>query len=99
VRKIKKAKAHTKVSRVGTVTARGLTAPPGYLATSTFSAPVPVPTVTAVAPLGRTGSRSSNLGGGKVVQLNKSKSKDVQIPAFGFIDVCFCVDATGSMIS
>lgn len=34
---------------------------------------------------------------GKVSKLNKSKSKDVQIPAFGFIDVCFCIDSTGSM--
>ncbi len=28
----------------------------------------------------------------------KTKSKDhLPIPAFGFIDVCFCIDATGSM--
>ena len=30
----------------------------------------------------------------------KTKSKDhLPIPAFGFIDVCFCIDATGSMTS
>lgn len=30
----------------------------------------------------------------------KTKSKDhLPIPAFGFIDVCFCIDATGSMSS
>ena len=27
----------------------------------------------------------------------KTKSKDLPLPAFGFVDVCFCVDATGSM--
>ena len=45
----------------------------------------------------RSGSRASNTG--KVAKLSKSKSKDLQIPAFGFIDVCFCVDSTGSMSS
>ena len=29
----------------------------------------------------------------------KTKSKDLPLPAFGFVDVCFCVDATGSMSS
>lgn len=30
----------------------------------------------------------------------KTKSKDhLPLPAFGFIDVCFCIDATGSMSS
>ena len=27
----------------------------------------------------------------------KKKSKDLPLSAFGFVDVCFCVDATGSM--
>ena len=45
----------------------------------------------------RSGSRASNTA--KVAQLSKSKSKDLQAPAFGFIDVCFCVDSTGSMSS
>lgn len=27
----------------------------------------------------------------------KTSSKDLPLPAFGFVDVCFCVDATGSM--
>lgn len=60
-----------------------------------------VPAVVAagksVSPIGRTGSRASQVG--KVAHLSKSKSKDLQIPAFGFIDVCFCVDSTGSMSS
>lgn len=29
----------------------------------------------------------------------KARSKDLPLPAFGFVDVCFCVDATGSMSS
>jgi hypothetical protein len=65
---------------------------------------IPVPPVAttsafggSVAPVARTGSRASQAG--KVAHLNKSKSKDLQIPAFGFIDVCFCVDSTGSMSS
>lgn len=29
----------------------------------------------------------------------KTSSKDLPLPAFGFVDVCFCVDATGSMSS
>ena len=35
----------------------------------------------------------------KVTKLKPSKSRDMAIPAYGFIDVCFCVDATGSMSS
>lgn len=27
----------------------------------------------------------------------KTSSKDLPLPAFGFIDICFCLDATGSM--
>ena len=34
---------------------------------------------------------------GKAVKLKSSSRDDLAIPAFGFIDVCFCVDATGSM--
>lgn len=64
--------------------------------TSLALPPVPA-TIPAISPAVRTGSRASNTG--KVAQLSKSKSKDVQIPAFGFIDVCFCVDSTGSMSS
>ncbi len=40
----------------------------------------------------------SNPSVGKTTKLKSSRS-DVAIPAFGFIDVCFCVDATGSMSS
>lgn len=29
----------------------------------------------------------------------KTSSKDLPLPSFGFVDVCFCVDATGSMSS
>ena len=29
----------------------------------------------------------------------KTSSKDLPLPAFGFIDICFCLDATGSMSS
>lgn len=55
----------------------------------------PVPVVASTTAIVRTGSRSSNVG--KTAKLNKSRSRDAQIPAFGFIDVCFCVDSTGSM--
>lgn len=62
--------------------------------------PVILPSSTAVfsapSPVTKSKSKSSDVPG-KVSQLSKSKSKDVQIPAFGFIDVCFCVDSTGSM--
>lgn len=34
---------------------------------------------------------------GKFTKLKSTSRDDLQIPAFGFIDVCFCVDATGSM--
>lgn len=43
----------------------------------------------------RTGSRLSN--NNKVTKFKTSSRDDLQIPAFGFIDVCFCLDATGSM--
>ncbi len=43
------------------------------------------------------GSKSSVRSEKKV--LFKSKSKDLPLSAFGFIDVCFCLDATGSMCS
>lgn len=34
------------------------------------------------------------------VTIFKTKSKDhLPLPAFGFIDICFCIDATGSMSS
>ena len=33
----------------------------------------------------------------KVTKLKASSRDDLPISAFGFIDVCFCVDATGSM--
>lgn len=46
------------------------------------------------APLMKTSSKRSI---GKVTKLKASDRDDLQIPAFGFIDVCFCVDATGSM--
>ena len=65
------------------------------------AAPVVPPLPTLIPPpstsLVSSVSRPSNAD--KVAQLNKSKSKDLQIPAFGFIDVCFCVDSTGSMSS
>lgn len=69
------------------------------LRTGISSIPLAAPSVavSSVAPVARTGSRASNTG--KIAQLSKSKSKDAQIPAFGFIDVCFCVDSTGSMSS
>ncbi len=50
--------------------------------------------VSSIAPKNK---GTSNIIVGKTAQLSKSKSKAVQIPAFGFIDVCFCVDSTGSM--
>lgn len=38
-------------------------------------------------------------GIGKTTKLKSSDRSDLAIPAFGYIDVCFCVDATGSMSS
>jgi hypothetical protein len=58
---------------------------------------IPITSSKPTSSIVRSGSRASNTG--KVAQLSKSKSKDLQIPAFGFIDVCFCVDSTGSMSS
>ena len=54
------------------------------------AAPPPV-----MAPM-RTGSRLSNKSN-KVAKFKTSSRDDLQIPAFGFIDVCFCLDTTGSM--
>ena len=34
---------------------------------------------------------------GKAVKLKTSSKDNLIIPSYGFIDVCFCVDATGSM--
>ena len=39
----------------------------------------------------------SNPSIGKAAKLKTSSRSDLAIPAFGFIDVCFCIDATGSM--
>ena len=39
----------------------------------------------------------SNPSIGKATKLKTSSRSDLAIPAYGFIDVCFCVDATGSM--
>ena len=55
--------------------------------------PVPPP-VPVVAPVVKTSSKMSI---GKATKLKSSSRDDLRIPAFGFIDVCFCVDATGSM--
>ena len=33
----------------------------------------------------------------KAVKLKSSSRDGLAIPAYGFIDVCFCLDATGSM--
>ena len=56
----------------------------------------PVPPVPIIAPVIKTSSKMSM---GKATKLKSSSRDDLQIPAFGFIDVCFCVDATGSMSS
>ena len=63
------------------------------------SSPVAISTgKSKIAPKIRTESKLSTINKtSKVAQLSKSKSKDLQIPAFGFIDVCFCIDSTGSM--
>lgn len=34
---------------------------------------------------------------GTTTKLKPTSRSDVAIPAYGYIDVCFCVDATGSM--
>ena len=51
---------------------------------------VPAPPVTGIM---RTESRRS----AKATKLKPSLRDDMPVPAFGFIDVCFCLDATGSM--
>lgn len=56
--------------------------------------PAPKKVAPVSAPLMKTSSKRSF---GKVTKLKASDRDDLQIPAFGFIDVCFCVDATGSM--
>ena len=59
----------------------------------------PVSTGMVPVPPARAGSRLSNnsKGGNKATKLKSSSRDDLQIPAFGFIDVCFCLDSTGSM--
>ena len=40
----------------------------------------------------------NNSSVGKTTKLKPTSNPDVAIPSFGYIDVCFCVDATGSMM-
>lgn len=54
--------------------------------------PVPIPTISSAV---RTKSKSSI----QKATILKPSSKDLPLPAFGFIDICFCLDATGSMCS
>ena len=65
--------------------------------------PVPVP-ASSILPVRTTSSLSRSKAASKAVvpskaHIFKSSSKDLPMPAFGFIDVCFCLDATGSMCS
>ena len=54
--------------------------------------PVPIPATSSAV---RTKSKSSI----QKATILKPSSKDLPLPAFGFIDICFCLDATGSMCS
>lgn len=46
----------------------------------------------------RSDSRISNKSVGKATKFVK-KSDNLPLPTYGFIDICFCIDATGSMSS
>lgn len=64
-----------------------------------------VPVAPAVVPASagsaiiRTRSIDRSLQPSKVTIFKTSSKDNLPLPAFGFIDVCFCVDATGSMCS
>lgn len=66
--------------------------------------PAPAPVVPSVPPVSagtkivRARSLDKSIKPSKAT-IFKTGSKDLPMPAFGFIDVCFCVDATGSMSS
>lgn len=60
--------------------------------------PVPVPASTSTSKVIRTKTPTKAVVPSKATVF-KTSSKDLPLPAFGFIDICFCLDATGSMSS
>lgn len=66
------------------------------------ASPAPVPAVipaSAGSAIVRTRSLDRSLKPTKVTIFKTSSRDNLPLPAFGFIDICFCVDATGSMSS
>lgn len=60
---------------------------------------MPPPPVYSPVPPVRSASRSASRLSmkNKVTKFKSAMGDDLSIPSFGYIDVCFCVDATGSM--
>lgn len=61
-------------------------------------APVIVSAPTSTSKVVRTKTPARDVAPSKAT-IFKTSSKDLPLPAFGFIDICFCLDATGSMSS
>lgn len=101
-KKVQRKRNNGKTRKNVTKSSKSLIAPSHSVPASVIvpaSSPVVISTgKSKIAPKVRTESKLSTINKtSKVAQLSKSKSKDLQIPAFGFIDVCFCIDSTGSM--
>lgn len=61
------------------------------------SAPAAVLPVSAGTTLIRAASLDKSIRPSKATIFKAASKDNLPLPAFGFIDVCFCVDATGSM--
>lgn len=60
--------------------------------------PVPVAIPASTSKITKTNTHTKAVVPSKAT-IFKTSSKDLPLPAFGFIDICFCLDATGSMSS
>jgi hypothetical protein len=67
-------------------------------AVPSLPAPVAIPASTGTT-LIRARSIDKSLKPSKATIFKASSKDNLPLPAFGFIDVCFCIDATGSMCS
>ncbi len=96
--KPKRASPHSRKRKVPTRPARralpSLPASPSVPLPSTTFPALPSTTGSAVI---RTRSIDRSIKPTKATIFKTSSRDDLPLPAFGFVDVCFCVDATGSM--
>lgn len=76
---------------------RSKPAPPPSIFTRVPPVKSPVSSMPIATTPIRSASKSTIKNGSKITKFKSALNDDLSIPAFGFIDVCFCVDATGSM--